>query len=110
MTAALGYVIWLSAKKLADPRSRYRAHLVWRYSPKPAVAPAHIMTIIPRTMPICDMARGMARTPAPTIVLTRLITLLSHEACPMVPETSRLLRLSRRLEDRSGSVPFLIGE
>jgi hypothetical protein len=78
--AAFGYVIWLSAKKLEDPLSRYLAHLVCRYSPKPAVAPAHSMTIVPSTIPICDIANGIARTPAPTIVLRRLITLLSHDA------------------------------
>ena len=102
-TAAFGYVIWLSAKKLEDPLSKYRAHFVCRYSPKPEVTPAHSITIVPSTIPICDIARGMARTPAPTIVLRRLITLLSHDAWPIVPETSCLLRLGRRLSRKHRS-------
>src|SRR5256885_374743 len=97
ITAAFGYVIWLRAKKLEDPLSRYLAHLVCRYNPKPAVTPDHRMTIVPSNIPICDIARGMARTPAPMIVLTRLMTLLSHDAWPMTPDTSCLLRLRRRL-------------
>lgn len=44
----------------------YSAQRVWRYRPKPAVMPAQMMTSDPRTMPICDMARGIASTPAPT--------------------------------------------
>lgn len=43
------------------------------------------MTKVPSIMPILDMACGMASTPAPTIVLTRLITEDSHDAFPATP-------------------------
>lgn len=43
------------------------------------------MTRIPSSTPMCDIASGIANTPAPTIVLTRLITLESHDACPATP-------------------------
>jgi len=82
MTAALGYVIWDKAKKEAVPRSRYRAHLDWRYNPKAAVVPDHNITIVPRTIPIWLIANGIAKVPAPTMVLTRFMLLLIHEACP----------------------------
>ena len=44
ITAAFGYVSWLSAKKLADPRSTYFEHLACRYNPKPAVRPENTTT------------------------------------------------------------------
>lgn len=44
-----------------------------------------------------DNANGIASTPAPTIVLTRLITLLIQEACPAYPVSFRCLE--RRLDD-----------
>jgi len=47
----------------------------------------------PRKMPIWDIAKGIASTPAPTIVLTRLITLLGHDACPAYPVSFRLCLL-----------------
>jgi hypothetical protein len=43
------------------------------------------MTITPNTMPMFDMAWGIARTPAPTMVLTRLITEDIHDALPATP-------------------------
>lgn len=84
-TAAVGYVIWLRAKNDEFPRSKYRAHLVCKYSPNPLVRPAHIMTITPSVIPIFDMACGMASTPAPTIVLTKLTTEETHDAFPAMP-------------------------
>jgi hypothetical protein len=44
------------------PRSRYRAHLDCKYSPKAAVVPDHRITMVPRVMPICDIANGIARS------------------------------------------------
>jgi hypothetical protein len=83
------------------PRSTYRAHRVWRYSPKPAVAPAHMITKMPRKMPIFESAEGIASKPAPrtasgqkrvlpyriciVLVLARLITLDIHDAWPWNP-------------------------
>lgn len=43
------------------------------------------MTIVPNVMPMFESAWGMARTPAPTIVFTRLITEDSHDAEPPEP-------------------------
>ena len=65
MMAAFGYVNWERAKKDEEPRSRYRALLVCKYRPNPAVRPDQIMTITPSVMPIRESARGIARTPAP---------------------------------------------
>jgi hypothetical protein len=85
MTDALGYVIWLSAKKLAEPRSRYLAQRVCRYKPKPEARPDQQITNTPRVMPMFDMAWGIAKTPAPTMVLTRFITEDIHDALPATP-------------------------
>lgn len=63
--AAFGYVNWERAKKDEEPRSRYRALLVCKYRPNPAVRPDQIMTVTPSAMPILESARGIARTPAP---------------------------------------------
>lgn len=62
--------------------------------------------IIPNNIPICDMACGMASVPAPTMVLRRLMLLLSMEACP--PPSLGLrprfgLPAHIRLAGRSGS-------
>lgn len=43
------------------------------------------MTIVPNVMPMFESACGMARTPAPTIVLTRFMTEESHDAEPPEP-------------------------
>ena len=60
----------------------------------------------PRLIPMRDMAKGMAKTPAPmtiptfsgylrrfllgsVLVFTRLITLLSQLACPITPTSLR---------------------
>lgn len=71
MMAAFGYVNWERAKKDEEPRSRYRALLVCKYRPNPAVRPDQIMTVTPSAMPIRESARGIARTPAPrtTVIL-----------------------------------------
>lgn len=71
MMAAFGYVNWERAKKDEEPRSRYRALLVCKYRPNPAVRPDQIMTATPSAMPIRESARGIARTPAPrtTVIL-----------------------------------------
>jgi hypothetical protein len=45
--------------------------------------PDHNMTNVPRRMPIWDIARGIARVPAPMMVFTKLILLLIHDACPV---------------------------
>lgn len=97
MTAALGYVIWDNAKNEEVPFSRYREHRVCRYKPKAAVRPDHTITKTPSRIPICDIAKGIARVPAPItvdksveaprrtddiLVLTRLTLLLIQEACP----------------------------
>ena len=64
-TAALGYVICDNAKNEEVPRSTYRAHRDWRYNPKAAVIADQIMTKVPSNMPICEIAKGLASTPAP---------------------------------------------
>jgi hypothetical protein len=65
MIERLGYVSCERVAKETCPRSIYRAHRVWRYSPKPAVMPAHMITKMPRKMPILERAEGMASRPAP---------------------------------------------
>lgn len=52
----------------------------------------HIIVMVPRNIPICDMAKGIASVPAPMMVLTKFIQLLVHDACPTVPVRSRLPR------------------
>jgi hypothetical protein len=80
--AAFGYVSWLREKKLAVPRSTYFEHRACRYSPKPDAAPENTITKMPRAIPNCDIACGMASTPAPRMVFRRFTTLLIHDACP----------------------------
>lgn len=81
----------------------YRAHLLWRYSPKPAVRPAHATMKHPSMIPVFENVEGIARRPAPRtrdhsiryyprwlgrraiLVLTRLITLLAQVAWPTTP-------------------------
>ena len=56
--------------------------------------PTHNITTVPSVMPIFDMACGMASTPAPTMVFTRLMTEEAHDALP--PSPLCLLCLERR--------------
>ena len=54
------------------------------------------------------MAKGMANTPAPTMVFSRLITLLKYDACPAVPVMLRLFRIGEgRRRARKG---LLVGD
>ena len=53
------------------------------------MAPAHRMMKMPRTIPVCEMAEGIASTPAPTIVFSRLIMLEIHDAVPIIPISLR---------------------
>ena len=55
------------------------------------------MTMSPSTMPRCESAEGMARIPAPTMVLRRLTTLLAQLAVPTKPTSFLLLLLGRNL-------------
>ena len=69
------------------------------------------MMTVPSSIPMCDMAKGIASTPAPTIVLTRLMTLLRNDAWPAYP-VSFLCR-DRRLwieEVLVGREPCSLGE
>ena len=50
------------------------------------------------------MASGMASTPAPTIVFSRLITLLIHDACPITPVSFPLFGVRGRLRAVEGGL------
>lgn len=60
------------------------------------------ITNVPSSIPMCDIANGMARVPAPMMVLTRLILLLIHDASP--PRFCSL----RALLDRRLALVFLV--
>jgi hypothetical protein len=62
--------------------------------------PLQMMTEVPSRMPIWDMARGMASTPAPTMVLTRLMTEEMNEAWPAKAPVSRRRRGLAALAER----------
>ena len=62
------------------------------------------MNSIPNSTPICDIASGIASTPAPTMVLRRLMTLEMKEAWPTEPERSCLPLLRERLRDGQNDI------